>query len=94
MLARVLIHRPCPLQLSVLIKHRSSLFTGPLRSSYTRTIMSRNVSNQSDISKSQNEKDGEFRRKDAQFRDWITDDGKYTPEKGRYRLYVSYACRE
>jgi hypothetical protein len=56
--------------------------------------MTRDVSHQADIAKSQNDNDGQFRRKDSQFRDSITDDGKFTPEKGRYRLYVSYACRE
>ncbi|KAA8494657.1 Glutathionyl-hydroquinone reductase YqjG [Porphyridium purpureum] len=37
---------------------------------------------------------GEFKRKDAAFRDWISADpsAKYPAEAGRYRLYVSYAC--
>ncbi|CAH6719841.1 glutathione S-transferase omega-like 2 [[Candida] jaroonii] len=38
------------------------------------------------------DKDGEFRRKASQFRNWITKDGEFQPEKGRYHLYVSYAC--
>ena len=37
-------------------------------------------------------KDGAFVRKDAIFRNRITPDGEYTPESGRYHLYVSYAC--
>ena len=37
-------------------------------------------------------KDGAFVRKDAIFRNRITPDGPYTPESGRYHLYVSYAC--
>ena len=44
--------------------------------------------------------DGEFRREEATFRDWLTADGGPGPdgqrghraEAGRYRLYVSYAC--
>ncbi len=38
--------------------------------------------------------DGEFVREEVQFRDWIKADGTtpFTPERGRYHLYVSYAC--
>src|SRR5690606_37018714 len=44
--------------------------------------------------------DGEFRREEARFRDWLSADGGPGPdgqrghraEAGRYRLYVSYAC--
>ncbi len=44
--------------------------------------------------------DGEFVRKDSQFRSWVTVDGSAGPngeggfqaEPGRYHLYVSYAC--
>jgi len=44
--------------------------------------------------------DGEFIRKDSQFRNWITPDGKAGPsgvagfkaEAGRYHLYISHAC--
>ena len=44
--------------------------------------------------------DGEYVRKDSQFRHWITPDGQPGPtgeggfaaEKDRYHLYVSYAC--
>lgn len=43
---------------------------------------------------------GRFVRKDSQFRNWITSDGSpgptgesgFTPDAGRYHLYVSYAC--
>lgn len=46
------------------------------------------------------DEDGEFRRQETSFRDWITTDGSsvpdgqkgFLPEKGRYHLYVSYAC--
>jgi len=45
-------------------------------------------------------KSGKFERKESQFRDWITADGKPAPgskrsfkaEPGRYHLYVSLAC--
>ncbi len=44
--------------------------------------------------------DGDYVRKDSQFRNWITPDGKagisgvsgFAAEKDRYHLYVSYAC--
>ena len=36
--------------------------------------------------------DGKFIREDAQFRDWISKDGKSQPEAGRYHLYVCLAC--
>lgn len=44
--------------------------------------------------------DGEFRRQDSRFRNWLTSDGQPGPsgesgfkaEKGRYHLYVSLAC--
>ncbi|KAI5861879.1 glutathione S-transferase [Durotheca rogersii] len=37
---------------------------------------------------------GEFKRQASTFRDWISDEpgAKFPPEKGRYHLYVSYAC--
>ncbi|KAI0415429.1 glutathione S-transferase [Xylaria grammica] len=40
------------------------------------------------------DKSGEFKRQASSFRDWISDapGAKYPPEKGRYHLYVSYAC--
>ncbi len=44
--------------------------------------------------------DGEFRRQDSRFRNWLSKDGSagptgeggFTAEKGRYHLYVSLAC--
>jgi glutathionyl-hydroquinone reductase len=54
----------------------------------------RDVSGQSDIGKMKTEKDGTFARKASTFRDTVAPGGKFPPEKGRYRLYVSYACRE
>lgn len=35
---------------------------------------------------------GSFQRKESLFRNWITKDGEFQPEKGRYHLYVSLAC--
>jgi putative glutathione S-transferase len=43
---------------------------------------------------------GKFKRQDAKFRNWITADGApgpsgtggFTPDSGRYHLYVSFAC--
>lgn len=40
------------------------------------------------------DKSGEFKRQVSSFRDWISREAgaQYPPEKGRYHLYVSYAC--
>ena len=40
------------------------------------------------------DKSGEFKRQASSFRDWISNEpgAKYPPEKGRYHLFVSYAC--
>ncbi|MEM7717872.1 MAG: glutathione S-transferase family protein [Pseudomonadota bacterium] len=35
---------------------------------------------------------GAFVRSTAKFRNWITPDGEFPAETGRYHLYVSYAC--
>lgn len=35
---------------------------------------------------------GHFERPQSQFRHWITADGPFRPETGRYHLYVSLAC--
>lgn len=37
-------------------------------------------------------KDGQFRRQSSAFRDSISKDAKFKPDKGRYVLYVSLAC--
>ncbi|KAL2349744.1 fructose-bisphosphate aldolase [Cryomyces antarcticus] len=41
-----------------------------------------------------NDKSGEFKRQQSTFRDWISKDpgAEFPAEKGRYHLYVSYAC--
>ncbi len=41
-----------------------------------------------------NDKTGEFKRNVSQFRDAISakPGAQFPPEKGRYHLYVSYAC--
>lgn len=38
--------------------------------------------------------DGSFKRKEAAWRNWISDEegAKFPPEKNRYHLYVAYAC--
>ncbi|KAI1823856.1 glutathione S-transferase [Xylaria intraflava] len=40
------------------------------------------------------DKTGEFKRQASSFREWISNapDARFRPEKGRYHLYVSYAC--
>jgi putative glutathione S-transferase len=35
---------------------------------------------------------GSFVRQESRFRSWIGQDGDYSPETGRYHLYVSWAC--
>jgi glutathionyl-hydroquinone reductase len=35
---------------------------------------------------------GRFVRQDAGFRSWVSEDGEFSPEPGRYHLYVSWAC--
>ncbi|KAJ8586796.1 hypothetical protein M405DRAFT_743032 [Rhizopogon salebrosus TDB-379] len=52
----------------------------------------KDASNQSDIGKMKREADGSFNRAASSFRNFIKNDGEFLPEKGRYRLYVSYAC--
>jgi putative glutathione S-transferase len=36
--------------------------------------------------------DGAFRRPPSRFRDWVTAEGPFTPDPGRYHLYVARAC--
>ncbi|PFH49589.1 hypothetical protein AMATHDRAFT_62909 [Amanita thiersii Skay4041] len=55
-------------------------------------MSTRDVTDQSDITKMKVEADGSFKRLDASFRNWIEKDGKFKPEKDRYHLYVSLAC--
>lgn len=40
------------------------------------------------------DKSGEFKRQQSIFRNWISREAgaQFPPEKGRYHLYVSYAC--
>jgi len=35
---------------------------------------------------------GEFKRAESVIRDWITPDGPYKPDPGRYHLYVAWNC--
>src|SRR2546423_14388697 len=39
-------------------------------------------------------KSGSFKRQEDAFRDWVKRDGStpYKPERGRYHLYVAFAC--
>ncbi|KAK1771290.1 glutathione S-transferase [Phialemonium atrogriseum] len=41
-----------------------------------------------------NDKSGEFKRQQSSFRNWISKEkgAKFPAEKGRYHLYISYAC--
>jgi len=55
-------------------------------------MATRDVSNQTDISRSKMSGDGSFNRKPSTFRNQIEQGGQFEPEKGRYHLYVSYAC--
>lgn len=59
----------------------------------TMSSTTRDVSHLSDISKSISEPDGSFNRKPSVFRNFVEKGGAFAPEKGRYHLYVSYACR-
>ncbi|KAK7685560.1 hypothetical protein QCA50_011427 [Cerrena zonata] len=52
----------------------------------------RDVTSQSNIHVMKTEADGSFKRKASTFRDFIAKDSQFTPDKGRYHLYVSYAC--
>lgn len=40
------------------------------------------------------DKSGEFKRQTSSFRDWISSEpgARFPPEKGRYHVYISYAC--
>lgn len=93
-MSRLLAHRLPPLR-SYKITCYSCITKLPIqRYAVPFRTMSRDVSHQSDIAKFKPDSDGQFRRKASTFRDTIEEGGKFAPEKGRYRLYVSYACRE
>ncbi|PCH35107.1 glutathione S-transferase [Wolfiporia cocos MD-104 SS10] len=55
-------------------------------------MSTRDVSHLSDINKMTSDNDGSFKRKASSFRNFIEKGGQFAPEKGRYHLYVSYAC--
>ncbi|KAI0730093.1 glutathione S-transferase [Fomitopsis betulina] len=55
-------------------------------------MSTRDVTHLTDLAKMTSEQDGSFNRRPSQFREWIKRDGRYTPDKERYRLYVSYGC--
>ncbi|KAJ7179614.1 glutathione S-transferase [Mycena filopes] len=52
----------------------------------------RDTTHLSDITKMKRSNDGTFNRQASTFRNFIEPGGTFAPEKGRYRLYVSYAC--
>jgi glutathionyl-hydroquinone reductase len=52
---------------------------------FTQTTIAMGISNYASP-------DGEFRRKDSSFRNWISSSGPFPPEKDRYHLFVSWAC--
>ena len=55
----------------------------------------RTMTTQLDIgTRVQTDKDGSFVRPASSFRNFIEKGGKFAPERDRYHLYVSYACRE
>ncbi|KLO09833.1 glutathione S-transferase [Schizopora paradoxa] len=56
------------------------------------TTTTRDVSDQSDITKMKRNPDGSFNRAPSTFRGTIEKGGVHEPEKGRYHLYVSYGC--
>ncbi|KAG1767762.1 glutathione S-transferase [Suillus occidentalis] len=70
----------------------SSPRSSPLYHIRTMTSTTKDASSQSDIGKMKTEADGSFKRAASSFRNFIENDGKFPPEKGRYHLYVSYAC--
>ncbi|KAK2461175.1 hypothetical protein APHAL10511_006702 [Amanita phalloides] len=52
----------------------------------------RDVSHLTDIGRLNTSADGSFKRQSSNFRSFIEKGGQFEPEKGRYHLYVSYAC--
>jgi len=58
---------------------------------YCCAVKSMSLTGHVDVSSSIN-KAGEFVRKPSTFRNEITAGGEFEPEKGRYHLYVSFAC--
>ncbi|TCD60738.1 S-glutathionyl-(chloro)hydroquinone reductase [Steccherinum ochraceum] len=55
-------------------------------------MAAKDVSGQTDITKMKEQPDGTFKRRPSSFRNHIQKGDQYEPEKGRYHLYVSYAC--
>ncbi|PYH90261.1 ubiquitin-activating enzyme E1 [Aspergillus ellipticus CBS 707.79] len=76
------------------INHTSSNISAPLIiPSPTRSMATGNSGKITDWV-NPNDKSGEFKRQVSSFRNWISSEpgAEFPPEKGRYHLYVSYAC--
>ncbi|PWY89026.1 ubiquitin-activating enzyme E1 [Aspergillus heteromorphus CBS 117.55] len=74
--------------------HNSSILSAPpIVPSLTRN-MATNTSKKITDWVDPKDKSGEFKRQTSTFRNWISSEpgAEFPPEKGRYHLYVSYAC--
>ncbi|KAJ5561037.1 Glutathione S-transferase/chloride channel C-terminal [Penicillium sp. DV-2018c] len=72
--------------------HQSFVFS-TLSSTYSRNMTSGITNKITDWVKP-DDKSGEFKRQQSVFRNWVSREAgaQFPPEKGRYHLYVSYAC--
>ncbi|KAE8403503.1 glutathione S-transferase [Aspergillus pseudonomiae] len=77
----------------ILTSYRNSVSPAQLLPSSTRSMSTGNADKITDWV-SRNDKSGEFKRQTSAFRNWISREpgAEFPPEKGRYHLYVSYAC--
>jgi putative glutathione S-transferase len=60
----------------------------------TATLAAMDKAPEKSITNWADQKTGEFKRQQSVFRNWIENkpNAEFPPEKGRYHLYVSYAC--
>ncbi|KAG1826633.1 glutathione S-transferase [Suillus variegatus] len=83
-------------QLSIHSKPLTTPSSSPRPSSHSllhhiRTMTStKDVSGQSDIGKLRAESDGSFKRAPSSFRNFISNDGKFQPEKGKLRKHIYF----
>ncbi|KAE8375572.1 ubiquitin-activating enzyme E1 [Aspergillus bertholletiae] len=77
----------------IITPYRSPVSPAHLLPSSTRSMATSNSDKITDWV-SRNDKSGEFKRQVSSFRNWISREpgAEFPPEKGRYHLYVSYAC--